>query len=82
MSRPLKPHPVPVIEALRARMRKEGIRMVASDLNLAVSYVEKLSRGARPMSKFVAERLGFEQVIIWLPKERKVENDSNSHSAY
>jgi len=60
-----------VIEALRECIRGQGIRRVAGDLNLAVSYVEKLSRGARPMSKYVAARLGFEQVIIWLPVSQK-----------
>jgi hypothetical protein len=71
MSRHIKPHPVPVIEALRQRIRERGIYRVAEEFGYCISYTRALSTGNRKMTVFAANKLGFEPVIIWLPKEKK-----------
>jgi hypothetical protein len=67
MTRPLKPHPDPVIEALRQRIRLVGISRVADEFGFSITYIRRLSTGFKPMTPYVAGKLGFERV--WLPKK-------------
>ena len=62
-------HQDQVVEALRADIRRRGLGRVSHDLNCCESYIERMAYGIRPMSRFVADKLGFEMVIIFRKKQ-------------
>lgn len=67
MKRFNKPASQPVIEVLRRRICRQGFQRVADDLNICVSYLEKLAYERKPMTLYVAQQLGFKKVISWQP---------------
>ena len=62
-----KPTTQPVIEELRRRIRRQDFQRVADDLNICVSYLEKMAYERKPMTLYVAQQLGFRKVISWQP---------------
>jgi hypothetical protein len=67
MKRFNKPTTEPVIEVLRQRIQRQGFQRVADDLNICVSYLEKMAYERKPMTLYVAGQLGFRRVINWQP---------------
>ena len=62
-----KPTTQPVIEELRRRIRRQDFQRVADDLNICVSYLEKMAYERKPMTLYVAQQLGLRKVINWQP---------------
>jgi hypothetical protein len=78
----LKTHPEPVIEALRARIRRQGIRQVAADLCMSENYTRGMSTGARKMTRFVAWKLGYVGKFVWTPATDPGENPNLIKSSH
>ena len=60
----------PVVAALQHAIRRKGLARVAYDLNCCESYIHKMAYGISPMSRFVADKLGFEMVITFRKREK------------
>lgn len=56
---------VPVVDALRLRIKRQGLFLVADEFCVHPNYLEQLAYQRRPMSEHVARLLGYEKVITW-----------------